>query len=207
MEAIFTQLVLQHALRIRVVAEAKSESSPASTSAAPTPPTHSAAPSISGDHEAEGSSDSSDTAAESTITTAESEATAVASNAPASASKDAGKSTAEAALAPKDTATQKSLIGRMNNLISSDLQAIGKATEFIQIVVASPLMVFGTITFLYTILGWSALAGFGVMLLMMPLPAFASSRLQWVSREVAKKVCNFVSRFWEILTWSFPSEL
>lgn len=183
LEAIFTQLVLQHALRIRVVAEAKSDSTLTSTLAASTPSSHSAAPSISRDREGEGSSDSG-------VTAAESEVTAVA-NAPESAPlKDAGTS------APKDTATQKSLIGRMNNLISSDLQAIGKATEFFQIMIASPLMVIGTISFLYTILGWSALAGFGAMVLMMPLPTLASSRLRSVSREVAKKVCNTVFRFW-----------
>lgn len=45
-------------------------------------------------------------------------------------------------------------IGRMDNLILSVLQAIGKVTEFVQIVIASLIMVFGTIAFLYTILGW-----------------------------------------------------
>lgn len=176
MEAIFTQLILQHALRIRVVAEAKSVSSPAARS-------------IPGDNEGEGGSDSGGIATESTTMTTVSEATAIL-NAPESGLKDAGNGKAEATPTPNDQPTEKSLIGRMNNLISSDLQAIGKATEFLQIMIATPIIVFGTLAFLYAILGWSALAGFGAMLLMMPLPAFVTHRLQWMSREMAKKVCT-----------------
>lgn len=157
-EAIFTQLVLQHALRIRVVAETKIEAVPTPA----TTPSHSKAPSIapsaagSDQDHAEGSGSSG---SDSGLTAAESEATAVTAAAPPpagkeAAAKDAGKGGAE------QGSGGKSLIGRMNNLISSDLQAIGKATEFVQIAIASPIMVFGTIAFLYTILGWRYVPSF-----------------------------------------------
>lgn len=153
MEAIFTQLVLKHALRVRVVAETKTEAVPTPA----TTPSHSKAPSIApstagSDQDQAETSGSGSGGSESGHTAAESEATTVVAAAPPAAgkevAKDLGKGAADAGQ------SGKSLIGRMNNLISSDLQAIGKATEFIQIVIATPLMVFGTIAFLYTILGW-----------------------------------------------------
>ncbi|EIM80365.1 uncharacterized protein STEHIDRAFT_162782 [Stereum hirsutum FP-91666 SS1] len=169
-EAIFTQLVLQHALRIRVVAETKAEATPTPATTSSHSETPFIAPSAA-DSEQDQAKGSGSGGSDSGPATAESEATAV-----------------------------PSLIGRMNNLISSDLQAIGKATDFVQIVIAGPIMVFGTIAFLYNILGWSALAGFGSMLLMMPLPAFAAKLLEGASREVFKKSDDRVEMVTETLS-------
>ncbi|KAG6830594.1 hypothetical protein H0H92_015875 [Tricholoma furcatifolium] len=150
--AVLTQLILQHALRIRIIAEAKSDSAIGASKA----------PSI----------------ADSGLSSPpESEATAVASESEASKAN------------PGDTgsANAKSLVGRMNNLISSDLEAITKASEFLQVFIAAPVMIIFCVAFLYTILGWSALVGFGVMLAMMPVPIAFSKMLQSASKEVSKK--------------------
>lgn len=132
-EAIFTQLVLQHALRIRVVAETKAEATPTPATTSSHSETPFIAPSAA-DSEQDQAKGSGSGGSDSGPATTESEATAV-----------------------------PSLIGRMNNLISSDLQAIGKATDFVQIVIAGPIMVFGTIAFLYNILGWRYVLSFRVL--------------------------------------------
>ncbi|KAF8068839.1 P-loop containing nucleoside triphosphate hydrolase protein [Lyophyllum atratum] len=161
LEAIFTQLILQHALRIRVVADGKSEQ-PASTTAS------TAAPSVAGSGSASGSTTpSSETAG---AVSAEPDAKP-APPAPAAAETDKGKS----------------LVGRMNNLISSDLQTISKASEFVQVFVAGPIMLALTIAFLYTILGWSALVGAAVLIVQMPFPVMFSRFLQGAAKEVSKK--------------------
>ncbi|KAF9469444.1 P-loop containing nucleoside triphosphate hydrolase protein [Collybia nuda] len=135
LEAMLTQLILQHALRIRVVAEVTAEAEHVkshSTTMAP------AIPPSEHDNTASTSSAVYTTTSPSTTTP----------------NANAGKS----------------LVGRMNNLISSDMQAIGQGAEFIQVLFAGPLIIFLTVGFLYTILGWSALVGFVVLLLQMPLP-------------------------------------
>ncbi|KDR82057.1 hypothetical protein GALMADRAFT_240518 [Galerina marginata CBS 339.88] len=167
LEAIFTQLILQHALRIRVVAESKAEVSTSTSTANSTRPpsvagTSTAAPSVAG------SSSGSETAETVTAPT-ESETKPVAAG-PADQA-DAGKS----------------LVGRMNNLISSDLQTISKASEFMQVFLAGPLMILLTIGFLYTVLGWSALVGFALLLVQMPFPILFSKWLQTAAKEVSKK--------------------
>ncbi|KAH0581470.1 hypothetical protein H2248_012549 [Termitomyces sp. 'cryptogamus'] len=161
LEAILTQLILQHALRIRVVAEGKSELV-ANTG------THTPVPSTGQSCSSSGvSSPQPETESGTTAVASESDTKAV----PAAASADA----------------QKSLVGRMNNLISSDLQTITKASEFMQVFVAGPIMVILCIAFLYTILGWSAFVGFGVMLGLMPIPVAFSKMLQGAAKEVSQK--------------------
>ncbi|KAF9469452.1 P-loop containing nucleoside triphosphate hydrolase protein [Collybia nuda] len=119
LEAMLTQLILQHALRIRVVAEVTADAEHVkshSTTMAP------AIPPSEHDNTASTSSAVYTTTSPSTTTP----------------NANAGKS----------------LVGRMNNLISSDMQAIGQGAEFIQVLFAGPLIIFLTVGFLYTILGW-----------------------------------------------------
>jgi hypothetical protein len=139
LEAIFTQLVLQHALRIRVLAETKAEPSTSTT-------TSTAAPSIAGTSTAGSSINDSDSATSPATSPAETAETVSVSAKP------------ETKPAPADPLVEadpgKSLVGRMNNLISSDLQTVGKASEFMQVFFTGPVMVLLTIGFLYTVLGW-----------------------------------------------------
>ncbi|KAG6872990.1 hypothetical protein C0995_004366 [Termitomyces sp. Mi166 len=155
LEAILTQLILQHALRVRIVAEGKSES----------------------------------------VTM-----------------EGSGQSAAAADAA-------KNLMGRMNNLISSDLQAITRGSEFMQVFFFSPFMVLLCVGFLYTILGWryvlvieafalridseypaSALVGFAVMVLMMPIPVQVAKMLSGAAKEVSTKGDERVEAVTETIT-------
>lgn len=171
MEAIFTQLLLEHALRMRVI----SEVNPASV---PLPPTLSASAAPSAP---------------------------VASPSPPTASKAAGKK------ADGKSSSSKSSIGRINNLISSDMRSLATAADVLEIMVAQPLGAIGSVVFLSKILGWryacitaaftkvygadlypwvlcSALAGFGLVVATTPIPVAVSKRLQGASRQMAKKV-------------------
>lgn len=100
-ESFLTQLIFEHALRIRV------KSSNTSTSSSP-PPSDLKKPSQSGRSENK---------------------------------KAAAKSSS-------------SLEGRLNNLISSDLQAITTARDFLILLMNTPLLIALCIWFLYAILGW-----------------------------------------------------
>ncbi|KAG6849488.1 hypothetical protein H0H93_008015 [Arthromyces matolae] len=157
LEAILTHLLLQHALRIRVVAEGKSE--PTTNSA-----NHSTTLTEVGQ-------------SETSSPPVESETTASVASEPE----------AKAKVAADSSDSSKSLVGRMNNLISSDLRALTQAAEFVQVFVAGPVMIISCILFLYTILGWSAFVGFGVMMVMMPIPIAFSKMLQGAAKEVSKK--------------------
>ncbi|KNZ71686.1 ATP-binding cassette transporter abc4 [Termitomyces sp. J132] len=140
LEAILTQLILQHALRIRIVAEGKSEP----------------------------------TTAETSVPAQSQSATAV----------DA----------------TKNLVGRMNNLISADLQAITRGSEFMQVFFFGPFMVLLCVGFLYTILGWSALVGFAVMVAMMPIPVQVTKMLSGAAKEVSTKGDERVEAVTETIT-------
>ncbi|KAG6907175.1 hypothetical protein DXG01_010261 [Tephrocybe rancida] len=74
---------------------------------------------------------------------------------------------------------------------------ITKASEFLQLFVAGPVMILLNVTFLYTILGWRissrlimsyrALVRLAVMLAMVPAAIAFSSMLQSSAKEVSKK--------------------
>ncbi|KAG6813437.1 hypothetical protein H0H92_011134 [Tricholoma furcatifolium] len=77
---------------------------------------------------------------------------------------------------PADAA--KTLVGKMNNLISTDLQAITRGSEFLQVFLAGPLMI---------LLSIGALVGFAVMASFMPIPVYITKLLQGASKEVSAK--------------------
>ncbi|KAF9469432.1 hypothetical protein BDZ94DRAFT_1303901 [Collybia nuda] len=149
LEAIFTQLILQHTLRMCIVTEGASEG-PGFTSA---PPSQA------------GESGRWEIISSSAIATANPTPT-----------PPSGASTA-----------RTSVVGRMNNLITSDIQAVVQGAEFVQVFFAGPILITLPMCFLYTILGWSALAGFGVLILQIPLPTLLMRRLQGAARELGKK--------------------
>ncbi|KAG5644693.1 hypothetical protein DXG03_007916 [Asterophora parasitica] len=172
LEAILTQLILKHALRIRIVAEVDS------LAIAPTPP---AAPSVA-------PSQSTSSSDESLTPPAESESDETVADEPQS--KAASPSPPPSPPPPPPPPPQskgKSLVGRMNNLISSDLQALARAAEFLQVFFGAPVMIVLTIGFLYNLLGWSALIGFVVLVAQTPLPIVFSRLLQGATKEVAKR--------------------
>lgn len=133
-ESVLTQLVLQHALRIRIVADTSGEAKPSSSESTATTDasvfTSTSDPSGTRTETAEAGSDSGTTAQES------------------EGSRLLPSSSMKASV------SSRSLVGRMNNLISSDLQSLGRSTDVFQVIVAVPVGIIGSTVFLYKILGW-----------------------------------------------------
>ncbi|KAL0581762.1 hypothetical protein V5O48_000239, partial [Marasmius crinis-equi] len=63
------------------------------------------------------------------------------------------------------TSDSGNLVGRINNLVTTDLDAIIGARDFLFVLLYSPLQIVLSILFLYAVLGWSALVGSAVMVL------------------------------------------
>ncbi|KAL1942566.1 hypothetical protein VTO73DRAFT_6168 [Trametes versicolor] len=82
----------------------------------------------------------------------------------------------------------KHLIGRINNLVSSDLanfENVGICVVFI--LVESPFQIALCIVFLYQILGWSAIVGLITMLVSLPLPGYLTKHIQGAQQEKMKR--------------------
>ncbi|KZT67088.1 P-loop containing nucleoside triphosphate hydrolase protein [Daedalea quercina L-15889] len=167
-EAIITQLVFEHALRMRMKADVSD------------------APNQSGDTTAAGTPDTA-SVAESSIT-----AQTAQDNGNASTGRGKQKQTSQADPAPsqgadankvvgKDEKPQdegkkgQNVVGKINNLISSDLASIGMGREFLTLCVKLPMEIIFCIWFLYTVLGWSAFVGLASIILTFPVPGVIMS--------------------------------
>jgi hypothetical protein len=212
-DAILTQLVLTHALRVRVIAEtgdnAKEQegakSREPSSSSGPETPAEPAVTVTTTDAllglDPEGDPDAI-THIETTVTeqvvveNAESE-TDVSINSSTAASTTNVSTTASTLVASsgakdgkgeKSTDASQNLVGKMNNLISTDLNNIGTGGEITQVFYFGPLMILVSTAFLYTVLGWSAFVGLGLTILLLPVPIQTAKLLSNASKEVLKRV-------------------
>ncbi|KIJ62401.1 hypothetical protein HYDPIDRAFT_94464 [Hydnomerulius pinastri MD-312] len=131
-EGILTQLIFEHALRIRMKAETEKESQDAAASDATSAP-----------------------------------------SAPGSTSKPKAKG--------------ENLVGKINNLVTSDLGNATEGRDFLMLIFYAPLQAILAMWFLYVILGWSALVGLVIMFATFPLPGMVAKRIQSVQREKMKR--------------------
>jgi hypothetical protein len=108
----------------------------------------------------------------------------------------------------EDLAHSSNLVGKMNNLVSTDLDNLVEGRDFLllgstsfarvsfnvflmsyTLVLYLPLQIALCILFLYSILGWSAIAGTIAMLALFPVPGVVASKIQKVQNECMKRVC------------------
>ncbi|KAH6916785.1 ATP-binding cassette transporter [Coprinopsis sp. MPI-PUGE-AT-0042] len=176
-ECLITQLLFEHSLRIRFKAEAgepnkEEDNGPDSTVTEVTTPD---AASVAGTQEAS----EADTLVHSQGTT---ESTITPSN---SAKKD--KINSAKANNEEGPSRANNLIGKINNLVTSDLGNITGATDFLFILVYIPLKATLSMVLLYTILGWSAMVGLAVMVICLPLPGYVAKLIQDVQVARMKK--------------------
>ncbi|KAJ3543408.1 hypothetical protein NM688_g5857 [Phlebia brevispora] len=68
----------------------------------------------------------------------------------------------------------ENLTGKLNNLITSDLDSITEGCYFLLVAVSTPLQTALSVWFLYKILGWSSIAGLVVMVVLFPLPTWGA---------------------------------
>ncbi|KAF9013099.1 P-loop containing nucleoside triphosphate hydrolase protein [Cyathus striatus] len=76
--------------------------------------------------------------------------------------------------------------GRINTLITMDIDNIVSGTDFLNPFFKVPLQIIVSLLFLYTLLGWSAFVGFGVMLITLPLPGYIASLSSNINRNKMK---------------------
>ncbi|KAJ6590816.1 P-loop containing nucleoside triphosphate hydrolase protein [Mycena sp. CBHHK59/15] len=198
-EAIITQLVFAHrqarrtptclqltapSLRIRMKAETSAaNASEASSAAVEAPPSEPA------------SQDGSNTASTSETaipdngesgTQSEDESATVQASTASVKSAVVGK---EPAKPSKEDATKStgSVVGRINNLVTTDLGNIVDSRDFLILLVYVPLQLMVGIWFLHALLGWAVWVGLGSIVLLTPLPGLMAKLVQSVQKERLKR--------------------
>ncbi|KAK0480781.1 hypothetical protein IW261DRAFT_1685339 [Armillaria novae-zelandiae] len=201
-QVLITQLVFEHALRIRMKFQSHNTGSTEATPGEVTP--------------AVGSDPGIDTAQRAESSTGE-------DTAPGSIIKskdDASKPSTDISTAyttPSSTDTQsevKNFVGRINNLVTSDMANIAECAHFLRLFVYSPLELVFCIWFLYVILGWSSFAGLAVIVITAPLPGYLAKRIQTVQKATLKNtdgrvqvVTEFVNVLRMIKMFGWESEI
>ncbi|KAI9434157.1 hypothetical protein H4582DRAFT_2081171 [Lactarius indigo] len=180
--AIVTQLVFEHTLRIRVKAETSSspsatpDATPDSRSGSMTPDSGSIVEVDIVSEEVGGSSEG--TRSEQPTITASRIKGKRKEGAPGS---DSGMEDGH------KPGNSSNLVGKMNNLVSTDLENLVEGRDFLLLVLYFPLQVVICIWFLYNILGWSAFVGMVVMVALFPIPGIVAGKIQKVQKEAAKR--------------------
>ncbi|KAJ6593376.1 P-loop containing nucleoside triphosphate hydrolase protein [Mycena capillaripes] len=78
---------------------------------------------------------------------------------------------------PSSGSGNKDTMGKLMNLVTSDLSNITAMVDVWLVLVFAPVQIALSTWFLYAILGWSALVGLAVMVACLPLPAYLTVRL------------------------------
>ncbi|KAG8781969.1 hypothetical protein FRC12_021352 [Ceratobasidium sp. 428] len=86
-----------------------------------------------------------------------------------------------------NNASGSNLVGKITNLMSTDLKNISEGVDFPHVVLNAPIQIIVSIVFLYNILGWSAIAGTVIMLVFTPVPFILSRRMSGIQAERMKK--------------------
>ncbi|PSR81333.1 hypothetical protein PHLCEN_2v6412 [Hermanssonia centrifuga] len=194
-QGIITSLVFDHALRMRL----KAEISDKQRTSISDPITSSNTPSSSiGGSEMEGS-----TTAHLLETSASTSTTAVVVSQEVDHTKATPFEVKEEEAESDPKATGDNLVGKLNNLVTSDLNNISKGCDFLLVVVSAPLQIALAMWFLYGVLGWSAFIGLAVMFLLLPLPAWVASLMNDVQQQQMKSVSTFLCL--EYSDWPDPN--
>ncbi|KAG8879706.1 hypothetical protein FRB97_001503 [Tulasnella sp. 331] len=189
-EGIITQLVFEHALKIRMTDDMPSGGSMSgSASGASTPATTSRPGSINQEEPF-----TADEEAGHEIETRES-SDAPANTVHGSEGSGKGKATAKAQdspttpFKPEEVKAEggNNLVGKITNLVSTDLSNIVEGRDFFVLFVLAPSQLVLCIWFLYKILGWAAFVGLGVVILTFPIPGKIASLVNSVQVERMKK--------------------
>ncbi|KAF7315751.1 ATP-binding cassette transporter [Mycena indigotica] len=99
----------------------------------------------------------------------------------------------------KKTDQDSSLLGKLTNLVSSDLQMINEGRNVMFLVVLVPIQIIGSVFFLYQVLGWSAFVGMAVMVALLPVPGYITKLEQTAQKATLEKKDARVQTVTEIL--------
>ncbi|KAH9028059.1 ABC transporter type 1, transmembrane domain-containing protein [Lactarius deliciosus] len=180
--AIVTQLVFEHALRIRVKAETSSsqEATPTATpevgSQTTTPDSGSAVEINIVSEEAGGSGEET-----------RSEQSTIAGSSIKGKRKDEASGSDSDSDDGEEPGDSRNLVGKMNNLVSTDLENIVDGRDLLLLILYFPLQVVICVWFLYNILGWSTFVGMAVMVTLFPILGTVAGKIQKVQKEAVKR--------------------
>ncbi|TCD71270.1 hypothetical protein EIP91_011749 [Steccherinum ochraceum] len=169
-QAVMTQLIFDHALRMRVKSDVAKTGSAgaAATPAATTPDNQSVAE----------SSAAADTASVATSAT----------KVPAPGKgKDASKDSPAKADEQFERSTNSNLVGKMNNLVTTDLATLEAGQSLLLLLVYVPVQIILSMMILHSLLGWSVYPGLATMAAMVPIPGYVAKLLRNVQVEKMKK--------------------
>ncbi|KAJ7630116.1 P-loop containing nucleoside triphosphate hydrolase protein [Mycena polygramma] len=88
---------------------------------------------------------------------------------------------------PAAKGPRRNLLGRLNNMITTDIRIIISSKRLILALVYMPLMFILSVWFLYSVLGWSAFVGMATIFAMLPVPGYVGKWVQAAQRDLAKK--------------------
>ncbi|KAH8986104.1 hypothetical protein EDB92DRAFT_1818416 [Lactarius akahatsu] len=180
--AIVTQLVFEHALRIRVKAE--TSSSPASTpDATPDARSETSTPDSGSVVEVNIVSEGADGSSEET----RSEQSTIAGSSMKGKRKEVAPGSDSGKEDDDEAGDSSNLVGKMNNLVSTDLENLVDGRDFLLLVFYFPLQMVISVWFLYNILGWSAFVGMALMVALFPIPGTVAGKIQTVQKETVKR--------------------
>ncbi|KAF9466481.1 hypothetical protein BDZ94DRAFT_1280783 [Collybia nuda] len=91
------------------------------------------------------------------------------------------------------------LIGKINNLVTTDMANMREARDFMSILIYIPLHILFATWFLYVILGWSAFVGLAVIVGLFPFPGYITSQIQAVEASRMKRTDARVQIVTEIM--------
>lgn len=198
-QAIITQLVFEHSLRIRVKAET-ADSSGSSTSSSPeilTPDSASVC---------EGTVDGSSTL-HSTSPTDTTESTMHSSSSSVSSTQAKVKKDKKTKEDDPPQSDASNLVGKINNLVTTDLDNIVDGRDFLFVVLYIPVQISLCIVFLYLLLGWSSFVGLAVMIVSFPLPGYIAKWIQTIQEKRLKRTDARVQSVSECMSPSFSALL
>ncbi|KAF9522597.1 multidrug resistance-associated ABC transporter [Crepidotus variabilis] len=180
-QAILTQLVFDHSLRIRFKAEADGESKSAQPSGFTTPRIQPDDESVERSVEGSTSTDAETVVGHTASTTEQSTFTAVEEQSVKAKAKD------QPTKAPAAQKKKDNLVGKINTLVTVDVDNIANAKDFLMFVIQVPLEFILACVFLYIVLGWSALVGLGSIFLLLPVPGYLAGLLQSINEKKMEK--------------------
>ncbi|KAI0085670.1 multidrug resistance-associated ABC transporter [Irpex rosettiformis] len=173
-QGVLTQLIFDHALRVRAF-NTHSEASPSSVEQA--------------NIEAINGRD----VQEST------DADAVVSDPPANESSDHDRNAITNSTSNAVTKRQAVSLGTLNNLIATDISNIDGGQYWILTGFYTPTQIVVSIAFLYVVLGWSSLVGVVTLSILLPLPGFIANYSHSIQVERMKKSDTRVETVTEVM--------
>ncbi|KIJ38934.1 hypothetical protein M422DRAFT_33000 [Sphaerobolus stellatus SS14] len=79
------------------------------------------------------------------------------------------------------------LAGKINNLLTTDLEQISDGRHFLMMVLMVPLQLVLCVVWLYQVLGWSSFVGLATIIALVPVPSYIAKKLQSVQKNKMQK--------------------